>query len=340
MKRSASDWDLEELLRPVELPAPSPGGGECRNQSSTIDEFLINRASEKENGAAGDPAGSFCFKGPLSLLVSSQSPAEDKQCRPRARIAILMNDDGLDGGLDEAHRSIAPLLSSISSTIESQSFCAGSPTSSLKPKSIENQALGGSSGSDQSDEESFEIEAGPCEQSTDTIDLKRMRRKVSNRESARRSRRRKQAHLADLEQQVDQLRGENASLYKQLTEANQQFTDSVTDNRILKSDVEALRVKVKMAENMVARGSLTCSLDHLLQSPISSSHLLGSLPNFDLQTKAASYLDAPLAGLANNTGDAAAEEVETKNGDIRTSVHNLQNRISDDIANFSTQIWP
>ncbi|PKA50675.1 Basic leucine zipper 9 [Apostasia shenzhenica] len=211
---------------------------------------------------------------------------------------------------------------------------------SLKPKSIENQTLGGSSGSDQSDEESFETEAGPCQQSTDTINLKRMRRKVSNRESARRSRRRKQAHLADLEQQVDQLRGENASLYKQLTEANQQFTDSVTDNRILKSDVEALRVKVKMAENMVARGSLTCSLDHLLQSPISSSHLLGSLPNFDLQTKAASYLDAPLAGLANNTGDAAAEEVETKNGDIRTSVHNLQNRISDDIANFSTQIWP
>jgi hypothetical protein len=44
--------------------------------------------------------------------------------------------------------------------------------------------------------------------------------------------------------QVDQLRGENASLFKQLTDANQQFTTSVTDNRILKSDVEALRVKV------------------------------------------------------------------------------------------------
>jgi len=44
--------------------------------------------------------------------------------------------------------------------------------------------------------------------------------------------------------QVDQLRGENASLFKQLTDANQQFTTAVTDNRILKSDVEALRVKV------------------------------------------------------------------------------------------------
>jgi FtsZ-binding cell division protein ZapB len=45
--------------------------------------------------------------------------------------------------------------------------------------------------------------------------------------------------------QVEQLKGENATLFKQLSEANQQFTTAVTDNRILKSDVEALRVKVK-----------------------------------------------------------------------------------------------
>lgn len=44
--------------------------------------------------------------------------------------------------------------------------------------------------------------------------------------------------------QVEQLKGENSTLFKQLSEANQQFTTAVTDNRILKSDVEALRVKV------------------------------------------------------------------------------------------------
>jgi hypothetical protein len=44
--------------------------------------------------------------------------------------------------------------------------------------------------------------------------------------------------------QVDQLRGDSASIFKQLTDANQQFTTAVTDNRILKSDVEALRMKV------------------------------------------------------------------------------------------------
>lgn len=76
---------------------------------------------------------------------------------------------------------------------------------------------------------------------------------LSNRESARRSRRRKQAHLGDLEMQVAQMRVENASLFKQLTEITQKLNNALVDNRVLKSDVEALRAKVKMAEDMVAR---------------------------------------------------------------------------------------
>ncbi|CAK9141716.1 unnamed protein product [Ilex paraguariensis] len=129
-------------------------------------------------------------------------------------------------------------------------------------------ATSGSSG-EQSDDD-IETEAGPCEQSTAAIDVKRIKRMVSNRESARRSRRRKQAHLADLEQQVDQLRGENSSLFKQLTDATQQCKDANMNNRVLKSDVEALRAKVKLAEDMVARGSLTPSLTHLLQNHLNT----------------------------------------------------------------------
>jgi len=135
----------------------------------------------------------------------------------------------------------------LSSSHQIQSFAAAaaaSPTSATNLYLKESQTLGGTSGSDSDSESLLDIEGGPCEQSTNPQDVKRMRRMVSNRESARRSRKRKQAHLADLETQVDQLRGENASLFKQLTDANQQFTTAVTDNRILKSDVEALRVKV------------------------------------------------------------------------------------------------
>ena len=44
--------------------------------------------------------------------------------------------------------------------------------------------------------------------------------------------------------QVERLKGENATLFQQFSDANQQFSTAVTDNRILKSDVEALRIKV------------------------------------------------------------------------------------------------
>ncbi|KAL2472298.1 basic leucine zipper 9-like [Abeliophyllum distichum] len=92
-----------------------------------------------------------------------------------------------------------------SATFDSQSsLCVDSPSSETKTKGQDNRATGASSGSsgEQSDEDDQEIEAGPCGQSTNPVDSKRIKRMVSNRESARRSRRRKQAHLADLDQRV------------------------------------------------------------------------------------------------------------------------------------------
>ncbi|VAI44695.1 unnamed protein product [Triticum turgidum subsp. durum] len=149
----------------------------------------------------------------------------------------------------------------VSTTIESQSsiYAAASPTSATNLSIKESQAFGGTSGSD-SDSESMFDDGGLCDNGTNPTDVKRMRRMVSNRESARRSRKRKQAHLVELETQVDQLRGDNASIFKQLTDANQQFTTAVTDNRILKSDVEALRVKVQSSP-MQSMASLE-SLEH------------------------------------------------------------------------------
>lgn len=67
---------------------------------------------------------------------------------------------------------------------------------------------------------------------------------LSNRESARRSRRRKQAHLSELEMQVAQLRAENTALVQRLQEISHKFQEAAIDNRVLKSDCEALRAKV------------------------------------------------------------------------------------------------
>jgi hypothetical protein len=84
-------------------------------------------------------------------------------------------------------------------------------------------------------------------------DQRLRRRKQSNRESARRSRSRKAAHLNELEAQVSQLRVENSSLIRRLADVNQKYNGAAVDNRVLKADVETLRAKVKMAEDSVKR---------------------------------------------------------------------------------------
>ncbi|KAK9077788.1 hypothetical protein SSX86_006126 [Deinandra increscens subsp. villosa] len=181
------------------------------------------------------------------------------------------------GGMTENplwSRNLNPNNSTGMMTVDSQSsICAESPTSETNPKRLDNNVVGAASDYDQSDDDDTEIETGQCEQSNDQLDVKKHKRMVSNRESARRSRKRKQAQLTDLEQQVDVLRVEYSDLFKQLTSASHQFKDASTNNRVLKSEVEALRAKVKLAEDMLTRGSLTSSLSHLLQNNLTAPQM-------------------------------------------------------------------
>ncbi|KAK1367664.1 Basic leucine zipper 9 [Heracleum sosnowskyi] len=238
-----------------------------------------------------------------------------------------------------------PKHSCVTATMDSQSsICAGSPTSAANylPKSCDNQAVGVTSGSSHelSDDDDIDTEAGPCEQS-DQGDVKRIKRMVSNRESARRSRRRKQAHLVDLEQQVDQLRGENSTLFKNLTNANQQFKDANMNNRVLKSDVEALRAKVKLAEDMVTRGSLTSSISNLLQNHLNTSPQSFGMHNMDRVGNVSPTItvrgDNPSSyhGLTGSgqTSTLEHDNVEHFNGTVDNSIMN-------EAVSCVSEIWP
>ncbi|XP_052489943.1 basic leucine zipper 9 [Gossypium raimondii] len=203
-----------------------------------------------------------------------------------------------------------------------------------KAKSRENEVRGATSASSpdhQSDNE--ETDVAQSEQSLDPSHLKRLRRMLSNRESARRSRKRKQEHLTDLEFLAEQLRGENDSLYRQLTNAHQQFRDADTSNRVLKSDVEALRVKVKLAEDVLARGSLPCGLNQLVQTQLTSpqkiashNHSLGRVAN--------------VSPTITIHGDVSSNSGLTISGDISNVNANLNNGTGADAAvSCVSEIW-
>ncbi|XP_066377130.1 bZIP transcription factor RISBZ5-like [Miscanthus floridulus] len=188
--------------------------------------------------------------------------------------------------------------------------------------------------SDSDSESLYEVEGVPYERGNKSIETKRIRRMVSNRESARRSRRRKQAQLSELESQVERLKGEHATLFQQLSEASQQFNTAVTDNRILKSDVEALRVKVKMAEDMVARSAISCGLGDLGLAPYLNSRKMCQA----LNTLTTTGLD--LLGSDAFRGPTAAPQVQNSPVQSTASLESLDNRKSNEVTSCATDIWP
>ncbi|XP_050364999.1 basic leucine zipper 9 [Argentina anserina] len=308
LKRSPSQLDFEECLEKI-------ARGEFRGDRSFADT----------DGFFGD----VLCSGELSFAFKNRDILNDYSSR----------------GLTETIQSpqnLTPKNSSISATMDAQSsICVGTPTSAANPIGRDNQARGATSGSsgDQSDEDDFEIEAGPCGDSTDPLAIKRIRRMVSNRESARRSRRRKQQHLQELEGQVDILRVENSTLFRQLTDASQQYRDADTNNRVLKSDVEALRAKVKLAEDMVARGSLTSSFNQLLQGHLSTPqplnpHTLRGVahvsPTITIHGDDASYAGITVSG--QNSGMGLGNAAGMTN-------NNMSTRIASDAMSCVTDMW-
>nr|CAA55092.1 opaque 2 [Coix lacryma-jobi] len=125
------------------------------------------------------------------------------------------------------------------------------------------------------------------------------KRKESNRESARRSRYRKAAHLKELEDQVEQLKAENSCLLRRLAALNQKYNEANVDNRVLRADMETLRAKVKMGEDSLKRVMEMSSLPPSMPIPALPSSSDASVPIQDdiinyFSTTPAADEDAPV----------------------------------------------
>lgn len=87
-----------------------------------------------------------------------------------------------------------------------------------------------------------------------------MRRMISNRESARRSRRRKLEHVQCLDGQIQAMARENHALLSRLQASEQRAHDAGVDNTRLKEELESLKAQVRTRVNTSSTRSLSCEL--------------------------------------------------------------------------------
>ncbi|KAK9066661.1 hypothetical protein SSX86_013984 [Deinandra increscens subsp. villosa] len=74
----------------------------------------------------------------------------------------------------------------------------------------------------------------------DLMDLRKRKRMQSNRESARKSRMRKQKHLDDLTGQINQMKKDNAQILTTISVTTPQFVKIEAENSVLRAQMDEL----------------------------------------------------------------------------------------------------
>ncbi|XP_021758306.1 bZIP transcription factor 11-like [Chenopodium quinoa] len=83
------------------------------------------------------------------------------------------------------------------------------------------------------------------------MDERKRKRMASNRESARRSRMRKQKHIEDLMVQVDQLKRENNQILQTTNLTTQQFVNVEAENSVLKAQMNELNQRLQSLNDIL-----------------------------------------------------------------------------------------
>ncbi|GAB2282198.1 bZIP transcription factor 53 [Dionaea muscipula] len=83
------------------------------------------------------------------------------------------------------------------------------------------------------------------------MDERKRKRMISNRESARRSRMRKQQHLDEMIIQVTRLQAENADLEKRINSASQMYVGVESENNVLRTQVMELTDRLRSLNSVL-----------------------------------------------------------------------------------------
>ncbi|XP_062214326.1 bZIP transcription factor RISBZ2-like [Phragmites australis] len=255
MNRCPSEWYFQKFLEEAVLDSPRPGVGVGRGLGGV-------EAAESKPPVGAQGAASSAVVDPVEYNAMLKQKLE----KDLAAVAMWMASGPMPPEHSSAGSSLTNMDVSHAGPLNSiggngipavQTKIAGGSRGGSGPQLVQNpdvlvKQATSSSSREQSDDDDMEGEAETTG-NANPVQQRLQRRKQSNRESARRSRSRKAAHLNELEAQVAQLRVENSSLLRRLADVNQKFNDAAVDNRVLKADVETLRAKVKMAEDSVKR---------------------------------------------------------------------------------------
>nr|AAC49533.1 opaque-2 heterodimerizing protein 1b [Zea mays] len=257
MNRCPSEWYFQKFLEEAVLDSPVPVAGASRGSVGAG----VEAAESKTPGAAARAAASSSVVDPVEYnAMLKQKLEKDLAAVALWRASGAAPPDHSPAGsslpsVDVPHAGPLKPIGGTGSLVQNKLL--GAPGGGSSPHVLQNADIPvkqttSSSSREQSDDDDMEGDA-ETSGNGNPVQHRLQRRKQSNRESARRSRSRKAAHLNELEAQVSQLRVENSSLLRRLADVNQKFNEAAVDNRVLKADVETLRAKVKMAEDSVKR---------------------------------------------------------------------------------------
>ncbi|XVE62815.1 hypothetical protein DITRI_Ditri06bG0150200 [Diplodiscus trichospermus] len=256
MNRSASEWAFQQFLR-EEVDKKAEEEEKETNEdlkkkkngmTSSFNECLENNDNQNDNNNFPMDAEEYqaFLKNKLNLACAAVAMSRASFVKPLDSAAKA--DNGLQAS---GTQQLGSEATSKGAGGKDGNALVGIPSLPNRQKKSGAHVRPSTSGS--SREQSEDEGENETMENMYPTDAKHVRRMLSNRESARRSRRRKQAHLTELETQVSQLRVENANLVKHLTDVSQKYNEAAVDNRVLKADLETLRAKVKMAEEAVKR---------------------------------------------------------------------------------------
>ncbi|MFS7972380.1 putative transcription factor bZIP family [Helianthus anomalus] len=101
----------------------------------------------------------------------------------------------------------------------------------------------------------------------DLMDLKKRKRMQSNRESARKSRMRKQKHLDDLTDQINQMKKDNAQILAAINMTTPQYVKVEAENSVLRAQMSELSQRLDYLNeiiNLMSYNSTTTSNNHCM----------------------------------------------------------------------------